>query len=256
MRNTIESSAEGIRVDADYFFYPEGESNFKESANGKFVHTPIYKPSTNEIVNVFSRKVGRVWQNSCKNEVETDHRIRKNSNLNEEDKYRAYSWISESQSDSALSILLHIFQKMNKKILLVAIGLLFVFTAFAKDCPQNSTPQSIKELELSCRRIVYHNNGNVEIIGNYKNGEREGEWKDYYENGKLAIIDNYKNGKREGEWKFYHENGKLGGIGNYKNGKQEGEWKYYHENGKLASIGNIKMESQKEKRNSIVKMES
>ena len=49
---------------------------------------------------------------------------------------------------------------MNKKILLVAIGLLFVFTAFAKDCPQNSTPQSIEELELSCRAIVYHNNGN------------------------------------------------------------------------------------------------
>ena len=30
MGNTIESSAERIRVDADYFFYPEGESNFKE----------------------------------------------------------------------------------------------------------------------------------------------------------------------------------------------------------------------------------
>ena len=130
MRNTIEYSAEGIRVDADYFFYPEDESNFKESANGKCVHTPIYKPSTNEIVNVFSRNVGRVWKNSCKNEVETDHRIHKNSNLNEEDKYRAYSWISDSQSNSALSILLHIFQKMNKKILLVAIGLLFVFHCF------------------------------------------------------------------------------------------------------------------------------
>ena len=49
---------------------------------------------------------------------------------------------------------------MNKKILLVAIGLLFVFTAFAKDCPQNSTPQSIKELELSFGKF-YHNNGNV-----------------------------------------------------------------------------------------------
>ena len=151
MRNTIEASAERIRVDADYFFYPEGESKFKESANGKCVHTPIYKPSTNETVNVFSRNVGRVWKNSCKNEVETDHRIRKNSNLNEEHKYRAYSWISDSKSDSALSILLHIFQKMNKKILLVAIGLLFVFTAFAKDCPQSSTSQSIKYLELSCR---------------------------------------------------------------------------------------------------------
>ena len=202
MRNTIESSAEGIRVDADYFFYPEDESNFKESANGKCVHTPIYKPSTNEIVNVFSRNVGRVWKNSCKNEVETDHRIRKNSNLNEEDKYRAYSWISESKSDSALSILLHIFQKMNKKILLVAIGLLFVFTAFAKDCPQNSTRQSIKELELSCRFITNYSNGNVAIIGNYKNGEREGEWKFYHNNGKLEWIGNYKNGKQEGEWKF------------------------------------------------------
>ena len=240
MRNTIESSAEGIRVDADYFFYPEGESKFKESANGKCVHTPIYKPSTNEIVNVFSRNVGRVWKNSCKNEVETDHRIRKNSNLNEEDKYRAYSWISESKSDSALSILLHIFQKMNKKILLVAIGLLFVFTAFAKDCPQNSTRQSIKELELSCRFITNYSNGKLEEIGNYKNGEREGEWKGYHENGKLEGIGNYKNGKLEGEWKSYHNNGKLEQIVNFKNGKLEGEFKSYHNNGKLEEIVNYK----------------
>ena len=32
------------------------------------------------------------------------------------------------------------------------------------------------------------------------------------------IIGNYKNGEREGEWKFYHNNGKLKAIGNYKNG--------------------------------------
>ena len=80
---------------------------------------------------------------------------------------------------------------MNKKILLVAIGLLFIFTAFAKDCPQDSTQQSIEVLELSCRAIVYHNNGNVEIIGNYKNGKQEGEWKVYYENGKLDYIDKF-----------------------------------------------------------------
>ena len=66
-----------MRSDADYFFYHKDESNFQESANGKFVHTLIYKPSTNETVNVFSRNVGSVWQNSCKNEVETDDRIRK-----------------------------------------------------------------------------------------------------------------------------------------------------------------------------------
>ena len=107
---------------------------------------------------------------------------------------------------------------MNKKIFLVAIGLLFVFTAFAKDCPQNSTSQSIEVLELSCRAIAYYKNGNVALIGNYKNGEREGEWKFYRENGKLEAIENYKNGKKEGEWKVYYENGKLDRIGNYKNG--------------------------------------
>ena len=130
--------------------------------------------------------------------------------MNEEDKYHIYSWVSESQSDYALPIAFaYFFKKMNKKILLVAIGLLFVFTAFAKDCPPNSTPQSIKVLGLSCREIVYHNNGNVEIIGDYKNGKEEGEWKFYRENGKLEGIGNYKNGEREGKWKLYHENGKA-----------------------------------------------
>ena len=100
---------------------------------------------------------------------------------------------------------------MNKKILLVAIGLLFVFTAFAKDCPQNSTLQSIEVLGLSCREIVYHNNGNVLLIGNYKNGKREGKWKVYHENGKLRTIENYKNGKLELEiikMESQKENGK------------------------------------------------
>ena len=38
MRNTIEYLDERIRLDADYFFYHKDESNFQESANGKFLH--------------------------------------------------------------------------------------------------------------------------------------------------------------------------------------------------------------------------
>ena len=65
----------------------------------------------------------------------------------------------------------------------------------------------------------YHENGNLEEIGNFKNGELEGEWKVYRKNGKLEKIENYKNGEREGEWKYYYENGKtLEAIVNYKNG--------------------------------------
>ena len=32
-------------------------------------------------------------------------------------------------------------------------------------------------------------------IVNYKNGKEEGEWKGYHENGNLEEIGNYKNGK-------------------------------------------------------------
>ena len=41
---------------------------------------------------------------------------------------------------------------------------------------------------------IYHKNGKLKIIGNYKNGKLEGEWKYYYENGTLEAIVNYKNG--------------------------------------------------------------
>ena len=65
-----------------FFFYPKDKNEFFARVEGNYARTLIYKPSTNEIVNVFDRKVGRVWKNSCKNEVETDHRIHKNPNLN------------------------------------------------------------------------------------------------------------------------------------------------------------------------------
>ena len=59
----------------------------------------------------------------------------------------------------------------------------------------------------------------------------------YHENGKLEQIRNYKNGKREGEMEIHivkkNGNYRWKAIGNYKNGKLEGEWKFYHNNGKL-----------------------
>ena len=159
---------------------------------------------------------------------------------------------------------------MNKKILLVAMGLLAIFTAFAKDCPKdmpsliNKGSEFARENRLTCLHKEYYENGkisvigsfkngkgegewkwhrlngNLEKIGSFKNGKQEGEWKLYYENGKLKIIENFKNGKQEGEWKIYYENGKLHEIGNYKNGFREGEWKGYHKNGNLYQIGNFK----------------
>ncbi|PQJ82181.1 toxin-antitoxin system YwqK family antitoxin [Polaribacter glomeratus] len=109
----------------------------------------------------------------------------------------------------------------------------------------------------------YHENGQLESIGKYENGEAIGEWKFYYkngqlervgkfenkiatgkwtfyfDNGKLKSIGNLENGQVVGEWKFYYKNGQLKMIGKYANVKPAGEWKFYHENGQLSSIGKM-----------------
>ena len=91
---------------------------------------------------------------------------------------------------------------MNKKILLVAMGLLAIFTAFAKDCPKempsldNKGAEFARENRLTCLHKEYYGNGNLKEIVNFKNGQREGEWKFYYVNGKLKEIVNFKSGRQ------------------------------------------------------------
>ena len=64
----------------------------------------------------FDRKVGRVWKNSCKNEVETDHRIRKNPNLNEEINIVLILGFLREVNLIQHFLFFCIFLKMNKKI--------------------------------------------------------------------------------------------------------------------------------------------
>ncbi len=86
----------------------------------------------------------------------------------------------------------------------------------------------------------YHENGQLQSEGNYKDGKQEGLWKSYSYNGQLWVEENFKDDKKEGLFKFYFENGQLKGEGNYKDDKQEGLHKNYHENGQLKSEGNFK----------------
>ena len=38
---------------------------------------------------------------------------------------------------------------------------------------------------------------------------------DFWKNGNLECIGNWKNGKEHGEWKWFDENGSLIGLGNW-----------------------------------------
>ncbi len=107
--------------------------------------------------------------------------------------------------------------------------------------------------------------------GNYKNGKKEGLWKEYHSTYLLHTIiyiyqrlntlyskGNYKNGKKEGLWEYYFPSYDIGILfipiimgkgsslklkGNYKNGEKEGLWKVYgkgelnYKNGKRIDNG-------------------
>ena len=56
---------------------------------------------------------------------------------------------------------------------------------------------------------------------------------DYYENGQLELIVNFKDGKQDGPYGSYKENGHLEYRGNYKNGKMDGLQEMRNEKGQL-----------------------
>ena len=55
--------------------------------------------------------------------------------------------------------------------------------------------------------IDYHDNGVLQIKGQYINGQRNGDWIWYYPNGKIQYTSSYINGKEVGVWKYYKEDG-------------------------------------------------
>ena len=72
--------------------------------------------------------------------------------------------------------------------------------------------------------IVFYNNGNKKLVGNYIKGERSGYWKEYYEDGQLKRTMNLKSSDLNGLYEEYREDGKLLSTGWYLNNKRNGFW--------------------------------
>lgn len=69
--------------------------------------------------------------------------------------------------------------------------------------------------------------------GNYKAGQRTGEWKWFYSNGKTAykgeFIENLENGKHT----IYYDNGRVMQEGKFIMGQKDGKWRKYDTDGTL-----------------------
>jgi len=91
---------------------------------------------------------------------------------------------------------------------------------------------------LSGDKYVYFENGQIAEQLSYKNGNEEGNVKNYSDKGVLLKSFNYKNGELHGSYKDYTADGTLIVEGQFKNGKKHGIWRYY-KNGKLTDEKNF-----------------
>ncbi len=82
--------------------------------------------------------------------------------------------------------------------------------------------------------------------GQFKNGLKNGEWKEWQGNGTLGAISQWKKGRQHGKLKVYDSNGKLSNTQRYRNGKAKGERTVF-QNGKKVKKPKAKKEKEKEK---------
>lgn len=75
------------------------------------------------------------------------------------------------------------------------------------------------------------------LTGEFKEGEKKGEWKYSYYTGDIEKISHYKSGKLDGAYQYFYDNGQLNVAGNYAEGKKTGKWVWYTNKGKKDQEG-------------------
>jgi antitoxin component YwqK of YwqJK toxin-antitoxin module len=97
-------------------------------------------------------------------------------------------------------------------------------------------------------------NGNVKREASFRDGKREGIWREFDEEGNVIKSQTYKkgslvgegivdtDGKRRGEYKEFYSDSTLRAEGIFVDGERSGEWKFYYPNGQLQEIGSYEKE--------------
>ncbi|MFD0964287.1 toxin-antitoxin system YwqK family antitoxin [Pseudofulvibacter geojedonensis] len=83
------------------------------------------------------------------------------------------------------------------------------------------------------KTIYWKGTNKIKAIYDLKNGELNGDYKNFYESGNLKMTGAYQNGNRNGAFKFYYDNGNTKEEAHYINDKGNGLFKQYYENGDL-----------------------
>lgn len=69
---------------------------------------------------------------------------------------------------------------------------------------------------------------NLKETGEFRNGLKKGQWKNWDSNGQLMEVATWRKGKKNGNFHEYNEAGKISRTGKYKDDKLNGTIKVYH----------------------------
>jgi len=138
-----------------------------------------------------------------------------------------------------------------KRILLISLLAILAFGCGHKKVVestyQNGNPRVVKYFHKEAgnlvldREVVYYENKQKKMEGEYKALQRNGQWKAWYENGTIWSEGEYKDGKRNGMGTAYHENGKKYIEGLYRDDVRVGPWRFYDTTGVLTKEVNFDM---------------
>lgn len=89
------------------------------------------------------------------------------------------------------------------------------------------TLQGNEEIELTYyenkpytgKVIAKHANGKIGLLGEYKNGKKEGTWTYWYSTGEKKRVSVYHDDKKEGTTYYWHQNGQVAKEITYRNDK-------------------------------------
>ena len=83
----------------------------------------------------------------------------------------------------------------------------------------------------------YHDNGQIESLGQYKDGKRHGQEISWYGNGQMRHRGPAVNGHSNGQWTYWHDNGQMQHQGDWVDGQFSGQWTGWYENGNMQYQG-------------------
>ena len=135
---------------------------------------------------------------------------------------------------------------------------------FFKEYDENGNLKSIRKYVNDVEEVIesqmkplqmqheYYPSGRIKREASFRNGRREGTWREFDENGNVISSQIYQNGRlvqsgvmdtdgtRRGEWVELYPDSTLRAQGLYINGKRSGEWRFYYPGEVLEQVGNYK----------------